>query len=124
MWRRNSVRGDGCSVSRICCRFGSMSRAHHGPLHVPRYEPAVPARRPRAPAAPGTFAHALDHLLDHEVDLAHVDARFRNDATGAPAYPPAMLRKVVLFVYAREIVRRRAIERVCREHATFMACAA
>jgi len=35
-----------------------------------------------------------------------------------------MLRKVVLFVYAREIVRRRAIERVCREHATFMACAA
>ena len=26
---------------------------------------------------PGTFEHALNHLLDHEVDLAHFDARFR-----------------------------------------------
>ncbi|WP_310569928.1 integrase core domain-containing protein [Gemmatimonas sp.] len=34
---------------------------------------------------PGTFEHALNHLLDHEVDLAHFDARFKNDATGAPA---------------------------------------
>ncbi len=25
---------------------------------------------------PGTFEHALNHLLDHEVDLAHFDARF------------------------------------------------
>ncbi len=40
---------------------------------------------------PGTFEHALNHLLDHEVDLAHFDARFRNDTTGAPAYPPALL---------------------------------
>ena len=34
---------------------------------------------------PGTFEHALNYLLDHEVDLAHFDARFRNDTTGAPA---------------------------------------
>ncbi len=39
----------------------------------------------------------MNHLLDYEVDLAHFDARFRNDTTGAPAYPPAMLLKVVLF---------------------------
>ncbi len=70
---------------------------------------------------PGTFEHALNHLLDHEVDLAHFDARFKNDATGAPAYPPAMLLKVVLFAYAQGIVRSRAIERVCQEHVTFMA---
>ena len=69
----------------------------------------------------GTFEHALNHLLDHEVDLAHFDARFRNDTTGAPAYPPAMLLKVVLFAYSQGIVRSRAIERVCREHVTFMA---
>ena len=61
----------------------------------------------------GTFEHALNHLLDHEVDLAHFDARFRNDTTGAPAYPPAMLLKVVLFAYSQGIVRSRAIERVC-----------
>ncbi len=70
---------------------------------------------------PGTFEHALNHLLDHEVDLAHFDARFRNDATGAPAYPPAVLLKVVLFAYSQGIVRSRAIERVCQEHVTFMA---
>ena len=62
---------------------------------------------------PGTFEHALNHLLDHEVDLAHFDARFKNDTTGAPAYPPAMLLKVVLFAYSQGIVRSRAIERVC-----------
>ena len=62
---------------------------------------------------PSTFEHALNHLLDHEVDLAHFDARFRNDTTGAPAYPPAMLLTVVLFAYSQGIVRSRAIERVC-----------
>jgi hypothetical protein len=40
---------------------------------------------------PGTFEHALNHLLDHEIDVSHFDARFRNDETGATAYPPAML---------------------------------
>ncbi|WP_434479223.1 transposase [Gemmatimonas sp.] len=70
---------------------------------------------------PGTFEHALNHLLDHEVDLAHCDARFKNDATGAPAYPPALLRKVVRFAYSQGIVRSRAIERVCHAHVTFMA---
>ena len=69
----------------------------------------------------GTFEHALNHLLDHEVDLARFDARFRNDTTGAPAYPPAMLLKVVLFAYSQGIVRSRAIERVCQEHVTCMA---
>ena len=61
---------------------------------------------------PGTFEHALNHLLDHAVDLSHFDARFRNDETGATAYPPAMLLKVVLFAYSQGIVRSRAIERV------------
>ena len=57
---------------------------------------------------PGTFEHALNHLLDHEVDLVHFDAQFKNDTTGAPAYPPAMLLKVVLFAYSQGIVRSRA----------------
>ena len=49
---------------------------------------------------PGTFKHALNHLLDHAIDLSHFDARLQNDATGAPAYPPALLLKVVLFAYS------------------------
>ena len=61
---------------------------------------------------PGAFEHAVNHLLDHELDLPHFDDRFRNDATGASAYPPAMLLKVVLFAYSQGIVRSRAIERL------------
>jgi len=70
---------------------------------------------------PGTFEHALDHLLDHEIDLSGLDARYANDATGAPAYPPAVLLKLILFAYSRGIVSSRAIERACREHITFIA---
>ena len=70
---------------------------------------------------PGTFEHALHHLLEHELDLTCFDARFRNDATGAPAYPPKVLLKVVLFAYARGIVSSRAIARACAEHVTFIA---
>jgi transposase len=69
----------------------------------------------------GTFEHALDHLLDHEIDLSALDARFKNDETGARAYPPAMLLKVILFAYSQGIVRSRGIEQACREHVTFIA---
>ncbi len=65
---------------------------------------------------PGTFEHALQHVLDHAVDLSHVDARLRNDETGAPAAPPALLLKVVLFAYSSGIVRSRQIARACETH--------
>ena len=70
---------------------------------------------------PGTFEYALNYLIDHEIDLSSFDARYRNDETGASAYPPAMLLKVVLFAYSRGIVSSRQIERACREHITFIA---
>jgi transposase len=70
---------------------------------------------------PGTFEHALNYLIDHELDLSGFDARYRNDLNGAPAYPPGMLLKVVLFAYSQGIVSSRGIERACREHITFIA---
>lgn len=70
---------------------------------------------------PGTFEHAMNHLIDSELDLSGFDARFNNDVTGAAAYPPAMLLKVILFAYSMGIVSSRAIERACREHVTFIA---
>ena len=70
---------------------------------------------------PGTFEHALNHLFDHAIDLSSFDARYRNDATGATAYPPALLLKVVLFAYAQGIVSSRGIERACQDHVTFIA---
>lgn len=70
---------------------------------------------------PGTFEHALNHLIDHELDLSGFDIHYRNDLTGAAAYPPAMLLKVVLFAYSQGIVSSRGIARACREHITFIA---
>lgn len=70
---------------------------------------------------PGTFEHALNHLLDHAIDLSAFNARFRNDAVGAAAYPPALLLKVVLAAYAHGVVSSRGIEALCREHVTFIA---
>ena len=70
---------------------------------------------------PGTFAHAAHHLPTRELDLDRFDARFRNDATGAPAYPPAILLPVVLCAYAHGVVSNRGIERLGREHVTCIA---
>jgi hypothetical protein len=36
----------------------------------------------------GSFAFALNYLVDHELDLAPLDARFKNDDVGASAYDP------------------------------------
>lgn len=83
----------------------------------PKFIPVDLAQR----LLPGTFEHALDHLLDHELDLSGFDERFRNDATGAPAYPPTVLLKLIVFAYSRGIVGSRAIERACREQVTFIA---
>ncbi len=70
---------------------------------------------------PGTFEHALNYLLDHKLDLTFLDAKFNNDLTGASAYPPAMLLKVILFAYSQGIVSSRGIERACCDHITFIA---
>lgn len=70
---------------------------------------------------PGTFEHAVHHLVTHELDLSGFDARFRNDATGAPAYPPGVLLAVVLCAYARGVVSSRQIARLCEDHVLFMA---
>jgi len=42
---------------------------------------------------PGTFEFTLNHLIDHELDLAYFDHRFQNDETGAPAFVPRILLK-------------------------------
>lgn len=70
---------------------------------------------------PGTFEHALCHLIDHEIDLSELEARYRNDDNGAPAYAPSVLLKIVLLAYSRGIVSSRAMQRACRQNVLFMA---
>jgi hypothetical protein len=34
---------------------------------------------------PGMFEHALNHVIDHELDLSGFDTRYKNDLTSAAA---------------------------------------
>jgi len=69
----------------------------------------------------GSFEYALDYLIDHELDLSRFDAHYNNDDTGAPAYAPSILLKIILLAYSRGMVSSRVIERACRENVLFMA---
>jgi transposase len=70
---------------------------------------------------PGSFEFTLDHLIDCELDLSALDARFNNDQTGATAYDPRVMLKIVLLAYSRGLISSRAIERACRQNVQFMA---
>jgi transposase len=73
---------------------------------------------------PGTFEYSLNHLIDHELDLSIFDDRYENEETGAPAYDPRILLKIVLFAYSRGIVSSRRIAQCCEENIIFMALSA
>ncbi|MBX9629589.1 MAG: hypothetical protein K2X67_03630 [Burkholderiales bacterium] len=45
---------------------------------------------------PGTFEHALNVLVDDDLDLSAFEGSFKNDDKGAPAYHPGVLLKIVL----------------------------
>ena len=70
---------------------------------------------------PGTFEFALDHLVDNELDLSALDARFRNDQTGASAYDPRVMFKIVLLAYSRGLISSRRIEAACLHNVQFIA---
>lgn len=73
---------------------------------------------------PGIFEYTLHYLIDNEIDLSVFDLRYRNDETGAPAYDPAILLKVILYAYSRGITSSRDIAQCCRENVIFMALSA
>ena len=73
----------------------------------PRFLPVVLEQQ----IVPGTFEYALHVLIDGEFDLSSLAEKFKNDDTGAPAYDPAVLLKIVLLAYSRGLISSRAIER-------------
>ena len=73
---------------------------------------------------PGTFEYTLNYLIDNEFDLTPFEQRYHNDETGAPAYDPAILLKIILYAYSRGMTSSRQIERCCGENIIFMALSA
>jgi len=92
-----------------------------------RYKPVDPhlskllAIRFSEQIQPGTFEYAVNWLVDHKIDASVFDRRYRNDVTGASAYDPRVLLKIVLLGYSRGLTSSRSLERACRENVVFMA---
>lgn len=72
---------------------------------------------------PGTFEHAIHHLIEHRLDLTVYYPKYKNDATGRHAYDPAILLKIILFAYSKGITSSREIQWCCENNITFMALA-
>jgi transposase len=73
---------------------------------------------------PGTFEYTLSYLIDNKMDLSCFEELFKNDETGAPAYNPSILLKIILFAYSRGIISSRDIAKACEENVVFMALSA
>ncbi len=70
---------------------------------------------------PGSFAFALDYLVNNELDLAPLDAKFKNDEVGASAYDPRVMLKIVLLAYSQGLISSRTIEQACLRNVQFIA---
>ena len=73
---------------------------------------------------PGTFEYALNTLIDSKLDLSIFAGKYKNDETGAPAYDPAVLLKIILFAYSKGIISSRKIEQHARENVVCIALSA
>jgi len=73
---------------------------------------------------PETFEHTLNYLIDSDLDLSAFDLCYKNDETGAPAYDPRILLKIVLYAYSKGIMSSRKIADCCNENVVFMALSA
>ena len=93
---------------------------------MPRYKPSD-CRAMMLPVVlseqivPSSFAFALSYLVDHELDLSALDARFKNDITGASAYDPRVMLKIVLLAYSQGIISSRSIASACSRNVQFIA---
>lgn len=70
---------------------------------------------------PGTLEYTIHEMIEKKVDISVFEERFKNDETGAPAFNPKILLKIILFAYSRGITGSRPIERACQENIMFMA---
>ena len=73
---------------------------------------------------PGTFEYALNYIVDKEMDLSIFEDRYSNNETGAPAFDPAILLKIILYSYSLGITSSREMEKLCATNITFMALTA
>lgn len=73
---------------------------------------------------PGTLEHTIHWIVENRINLSGILKKYKNDQTGAPAYDPAILLKIILLAYSRGILSSRMIMSACRENIIFRALSA
>ncbi len=73
---------------------------------------------------PGSFEYTLHWMIEEHIDLSVFHAQYCNDETGAPAYDPAILLKIVLYAYSKGVTSSREIAQLCQDNVMFMALSA
>lgn len=68
----------------------------------------------------GTFEYALCYIIEKKLDLSGFDTWYKNDKTGAAAYSPAVMLKIILLGYAHGLVSSRRIAQACERNIMFM----
>jgi transposase len=73
---------------------------------------------------PGTIEYVIDYMVEKRLNLKDLESKYKNDETGAPAYDPKIMLKILLLAYTRGIISSRKIERLCNENIIFKALSA
>ncbi|ATC95083.1 hypothetical protein PTUN_a2627 [Pseudoalteromonas tunicata] len=69
---------------------------------------------------PGTFEYVLCYIVENKLDLSGFDAWYHNDKTGAAAYSPSVMLKIILLGYAYGLISSRRIAKACKNNILFM----
>ena len=70
---------------------------------------------------PGSFEYALNQIIDYKINLEIFALKYKNNETGAPAFSPAILLKIVLYAYSKGIISSRKIAKACQNNIVFIA---
>ena len=70
---------------------------------------------------PGSFEHAIHHLIENKLDLSVFYPSYKNESNGRPAYDPAVLLKIILFSYSKGITSSREMQWCCETNIIFKA---
>ncbi len=73
---------------------------------------------------PETFEYTLNYLIDNRVDLSVFEKKYKNNITGAPAWDPGIMLKIIIFAYSRGIISSREIASACKTNIIFKALSA
>jgi transposase len=69
----------------------------------------------------GSLAFSINEIIENKINIRPLEAKYKNDEEGRPAWDPKILLKIVLLAYSYGINTSRKIAKACCENITFIA---